>query len=406
MEQRPDAAAGGLLSRSRRRLTGSRARRLLVGVSAMAVAAAGTTTLLGPGTGVASSHREAPLVAGDPQVDDTDLYAFVSPDKPDTVTLVGNWYPFEEPNGGPNFYPFATDARYNINIDNDGDAKPDVVYSWTFTNHYRDDSGQFLYNTGPVKSLDDPNLNFYQTYDTTVTVGGTTKTLMSNAIAAPSYTGAASMPDYASLRQQAVRPLPDGGQQFVGQSDDPFFLDLRVFDLLYGTNLKEAGHDTLSGYNVNTIAVQVPKSVLAAKGDGTANPVIGVWSATERKGANVTSAPQGANTQSGYVQVSRLGNPLVNEVVVPLKYKDAFNGLTPDLDHTVAPVVDKVLNPIVPGLIQGIYKIPAPATPRNDLFEIFLTGICKDCKSVDGNVAIPVDLNSQLLNRDGKKGAE
>ena len=404
MEQRPDAAAGGLLSRSRRRLTGSRARRLLVGVSAMAVAAAGTTTLLGPGTGGASSHREAPLIAGDPQVDDTDLYAFVSPDKPDTVTLIGNWYPFEEPNGGPNFYPFATDARYNINIDNDGDGRADVTYSWTFTNHYRDDSGQFLYNTGPVKSLDDPNLNFYQTYDTTLTTGGTTKTVASNAVVAPSYTGAASMPDYPSLRQQAITPLPDGGQQYVGQSDDPFFLDLRVFDLLYGTNLKEAGHDTLSGYNVNTIAVQVPKSVLAAKGDGTANPVIGVWSATERKGANVTSAAQGANTQSGYVQVSRLGNPLVNEVVVPLKYKDAFNGLTPDKDHTVAPVVDKVLNPIVPGLIQKIYNVPAPAAPRDDLFEIFLTGICKDCKAPDGKTALAVDLNSQVLNRDGKKG--
>jgi hypothetical protein len=389
----------------RRRPPGPRSRRIAVAASALAIAA-GTTTLLGPGTSTASSHREAPLVAGDPQIDDTDLYAFVSPDKPDTVTLIGNWYPFEEPNGGPNFYPFATDARYNINIDNDGDGKPDVTYTWTFTNHYRDDSGQFLYNTGPVKSLDDPNLNFFQTYDTTVTVGGVTKTLMTDAIVAPSYTGAASMPDYATLRQQAVTQLPDGAQQFVGQSDDPFFLDLRVFDLLYGTNLKEAGHDTLSGYNVNSIALQVPKSVVAAKGDASANPVIGVWSATERKGASVTSASSGAATHDGYVQVSRLGNPLVNEVVVPLKYKDAFNGLTPDLDHTVAPVVDKVLNPIVPGLIQKIYNIPAPPTPRDDLFEIFLTGICKTCTSPDGKTALPIDLNSQQLNRDGKKGAD
>jgi hypothetical protein len=379
---------------------GRRARRLVVASCALAVAA-GTIAVLGPNNVTASSHREAPLTAGDPQIDDTDLYAFVSPDKPDTVTLVGNWYPFEEPNGGPNFYPFATDARYNINVDNDGDARADVTYSWTFKNNYRDDSGQFLYNTGPVKSLDDPNLNFFQTYDTAVTVGGVTRSLTSGGIVAPSYTGAASMPEYGSLRQQAVKPLPDGGQQFVGQSDDPFFLDLRVFDLLYGTNLKESGHDTLAGYNVNTIAIQVPKSVLAARGDATANPVIGVWSATERQGARVTSASSGE-----YVQVSRLGNPLVNEVVVPLKYKDAFNGLTPDKDHTVAPVVDKVLNPILPGLIQSVYGIQAPATPRNDLFEIFLTGICKECKAPDGTVALPIDLNSQLLNRDGKKGAE
>jgi hypothetical protein len=386
-------------STRRSRPPGRRARRIVVASCALAVAA-GTITVLGPNNVTASSHREAPLTSGDPQIDDTDLYAFVSPDKPDTVTLVGNWYPFEEPNGGPNFYPFATDARYNINVDNDGDAKPDVTYSWTFKNNYRDDSGQFLYNTGPVKSLDDPTLNFFQTYDTAVTVGGVMRTLTSGGIVAPSYTGAASMPDYAALRQQAIKPLPDGGQQFVGQSDDPFFLDLRVFDLLYGTDLKASGHDTLSGYNVNTIAIQVPKSVLAARGDATANPVIGIWSATERKGARVTSPSAGE-----FVQVSRLGNPLVNEVVVPLKYKDAFNGLTPDKDATVTPVVEKVLNPILPGLVQSVYGIPAPAAPRNDLFEIFLTGICKECKGPDGKVALPIDLNSQQLNRDGKKGA-
>jgi len=380
----------------------NRARPLVVAASMVALAAAGSSALLGPALGSASSHREAPLVAGDPQVDDTDLYAFVSPDKPDTVTLLANWYPFQEPNGGPNFYPWATDARYNLNVDNDGDAKPDVVYSWTFTNHYRDDEGHFLTNTGVVKNLDDPTLNFYQTYDTTVTVGGNTTTLASGYVAAPSNAGQASMPDYASLRAQAVRDLADGAKEYVGPADDSFFLDLRVFDLLYGTNLKEAGQDTLTGYNVNTIAIQVPKSALAINGDAAANPVIGVWTTTERKSASVTGAPG----DSSYRQVSRLGNPLVNEVVVPLKYKDAFNGLTPDLDHTVAPVVDKVLDPIVPKLVQGIYKVPAPATPRNDLFEIFLTGICKECKAPDGSVALPIDLNSQLLNRDGKKGAD
>ncbi|HET7486308.1 MAG TPA: DUF4331 domain-containing protein, partial [Acidimicrobiales bacterium] len=181
--------------------------------------------------------------------------------------------------------------------------------------------------------------------------------------------------------------------------------DLRVFDLLYGTNLKEAGHDTLSGFNVNTIALQVPKNDLAAKGNAGDNPVVGVWSTTSRKGASV-SAPQGAASDDGFVQVSRLGNPLVNEVVVPLKFKDAFNGLTPDKDHTVQPVVDKVLSPIVPTLVQKIYNVPAPAAPRNDLFEIFLTGLCKECKAPDGNVALPVDLNSQMLNKDGRKGGD
>ncbi len=386
-----------------------RARPLVVAASVLALAAAGSSALLGPGLGTASSHREAPLVAGDPQVDDTDLYAFVSPDRSDTVTLVANWYPFQEPNGGPNFYPWATDARYNLNVDNDGDAKPDVVYSWTFTNHYRDDAGHFLTNTGVVRNLDDPTLNFFQTYDTTVTAGGATTTLATGYVTAPSYAGAASMPDYAGLRKQAVRELPGGLMEYVGPADDSFFLDLRVFDLLYGTNLKESGQDTLTGYNVNTIALQVPKTALAISGDAAANPVIGVWTTTERRGASVTGAPAGAGDSasgSDWRQVSRLGNPLVNEVVVPLKYKDAFNGLTPDLDHTVAPVVEKVLDPIVPKLVESIYKVPAPAAPRNDLFEIFLTGVCKECKAPDGTVALPIDLNSQLLNRDGKKGAE
>jgi hypothetical protein len=383
-----------------------RGNRLIAAGGALALALGGTATLLGAGTSSASSHREAPLVAGDPRVDNTDVYSFVSPDKPDTVTLIANWIPFEEPNGGPNFYPFATDARYNLHVDNNGDGKADVTYTWAFTDHVRDDSGQFLYNTGPVKKLDDKTLNFYQTYDLTETTATGTKTLVSGATAAPSDTGVASMPDYGALRQQAVKALPGGGQEYVGQADDPFFLDLRVFDLLYGTNLKEAGHDTLSGYNVNTVALQVPKSSVAAMGDATANPVIGVWSTTDRKGANVTSAASGASTDNGFVQVSRLGNPLVNEVVVPLKYKDAFNGLTPDNDHTVKPVVDKVLEPIVPGLVEKIYKIKAPSTPRNDLFEIFLTGVCKTCAAPDGKVALPIDLNSQMLNRDGLKGKD
>ena len=374
----------------------------VMATAGVAVMGLGAVASLAPAVSGASSHREAPLIAGDPRVDNTDVYAFVSPDKPDTVTLVANWNPFEEPNGGPNFYPFATDARYNVNIDNNGDGKADVTYSWVFTDHYRDDAGQFLYNTGPVNKLDDPNLNFYQTYTLTQTVGGDSTELVKDAIAAPSLTGPASVPDYAKLRNEAIRSLPDGGgQTYVGQADDPFFLDLRVFDLLYGTNLKEVGQDTLSGYNVNTIALQVPKAKLAAKGDATANPVIGVWSTTERKSEDVAGG--GA---AGFKQVSRLGNPLVNEVVIPLKFKDAFNGLTPDKDHTVQPVVDKVLDPIVPKLIEKIYKVPAPAAPRNDLFEIFLTGICKECKAPDGTVALPIDLHSQMLNKDGLKGAD
>jgi hypothetical protein len=371
----------------------SRRRRLAALTAASALLAA-SAVALSSGSAYASSHREAPLIAGDPRADNTDTYAFVSPDAPDTVTLIANWYPFEEPNGGPNFYPFAAHARYNVDIDNNGDGHADVIYTWQFQNHYRDQAGAFLYNTGVVNHLTDTTLNYYQTYNLTETKNGTTTTLLKNKIAAPSDVGVASMPNYATLRDEAItQGTFSDGKTYVGQADDPFFLDLRVFDLLYGANLSEAGHDTLDGYNVNTIALQVPKSDLALKGDATRNPVIGVWSTTERRATTAYSAT-GVSTSGKWVQVSRLGNPLVNEAVVPLQYKDAFNGIQPWQDHLVAPVVAKVKDPIVPHLIQAIYGIQAPPTPRNDIVEIFLTGICKACGPIQA------DLNSQLLNKD------
>src|SRR3954454_6687772 len=342
--------------------------------------------LLAPTTSYASSHREAPLISGDPRADNTDTYAFVSPDKPDTVTIIANWFPFEEPNGGTNFYPFATGARYNIKIDNSGDGIADVVYRWVFKDHVRDATGQFLYNTGVVNHLNDSTLNFYQTYTLSEFEQGEKTVLLRNKIVAPSDVGPKSMPDYAQLRDEAVAQghFAGGGVNYVGQADDPFFLDLRVFDLLYGADLSEVGQDTLTGYNVDAIALQVPKTDLALNGRADRNPVIGVWSTTDRKAT--------VGTHHSWVQVSRLGNPLVNEAVVPLAYKDAFNSIGPAVDHTVTPVVNKVLDPIVPKLVEAIYGIPAPPTPRNDLVEIFLKGICKACGPIQA------DLNSQLLN--------
>ena len=368
----------------------SRHRRLgsLVGLGAVLVTAG---AMLVPGTSYASSHREAPLISGDPRADNTDTYAFVSPDKPDTVTLLANWYPFEEPNGGPNFYAWATNAQYKIDIDNNGDGYADVVYTWTFQNHYRDSTGAFLYNTGVVNHLTDTTLNFYQTYTLTQTRNGTTSVILKDKMVAPSDTGKASMPDYNTLRNESIaQGAFRGGVNYVGPADDPFFLDLRVFDLLYGGNLSEAGHDTLDGYNVNTIALQVGKSALTYHGRSSRNPVIGVWSTTERRAV-------GSDGKAHWVQVSRLGNPLVNEAVIPVKYKDAFNSIAPWVDHTIAPVVAKVKDPIVPHLIQAIYGIQAPPTPRNDIVEIFLTGLCKACGPIQA------DLNSQLLNADINK---
>lgn len=328
-----------------------------------AVLMAGGSVGLAPIQATASSHREAPLISGQPEYDNTDVYAFVSPDRPDTTTLIANFWPVEEPAGGPNFFKFAKDGRYEINVDNDGDSLPEFTYRWTFRDRYRNQN-TFLYNTGPVRSLDDPNLNFRQTYDLTLIErnGGVVKrirTLASGVPVAPSNVGAASMPDYRALRQQAIKQLPSGARVFAGQADDSFFLDLRVFDLLYGGNLKEVGNDTLRGYNVQTLAIQVPTAALVKPGQ----PVIGVYSAVGRRGA------------AGYSsQVSRLGMPLVNEVVIPVKDKDRFNASVPWND---AQFGKYVTSPELPRLLQAFYKIPAPAEPRNDLAQVFLTGVPK-----------------------------
>ena len=347
----------------------------LIGGLAVALAAAAFV----PRIGNASSHREAPLVAADPQVDNTDVYAFVSPDKPDTVTLISNWIPFEEPAGGPNFYSFASGVRYDINISNDGDAKPEIIYRWKFKNHYRNPN-TFLYNTGPVTSLDDSDLNFYQTYDLQkVNVGGRTETLVNDAIVSPNDVGAASMPDYESLSNQSITSVPGGGLTFAGQVNDPFFLDLRVFDLAYGGDFKEAGADTLDGFNVHAMALQIPKTEVAKDGNVDGNPVIGVWSTAERRSVRVQNDDGSQGFHGKWVQLSRLGMPLVNEAVVPVGLKDYFNASQPKDD---AQYLGAVEDPELPHVINAIYGLPIPDSDpnkagiqRDDLVAAFLTGI-------------------------------
>jgi hypothetical protein len=351
-----------------------RLARAGTGLVAAGLAVTGTGMLLGPGAGGASSHREAPLTLASPLVDNVDTYAFVSPDKPDTVTLLATWQPFQDPEGGPNFYPWgAAGYQYDIKVDTDGDAKPNKTYRWTFTNDDKRGTDTFLYNNGAVNSIEDPTLLFKQSYTLDVLdEAGESTTLVSGGAVAPSYVGDASMPNYAALRDEAITSL-DGvdGTSFVGQSDDPFFLDLRVFDLLYGGDLSEVGVDTLSNYNVNTIALQLPISAVTEGGDDSG--IIGVWSTTQQQ--TLTLSAGKAEPTGDFVQVSRLGMPLVNEVVVPAGLKDAFNSLSPDMDATVQAVVDKVNDPEVPKLIEAIYDLPAPAAPRDDIFSIFLTGI-------------------------------
>ena len=347
---------------------GSRARATaMLGVGALL--AGGGVAGLAPGGATASSHREAPAIAGQPQYDNTDLYAWVDPNSPGKVSLIANWIPFEEPGGGPNFYPWATDARYDINIDNDHDAKPDVIYRWKFRDSRTpkpSDSftgnGTFLYNNGPVTSLKDENLLFRQTYDLqriTVRKGpDKVRTVLDNAPVAPSHVGDAAMPDYKALRDAAVKKYQTSRMSFAGQSEDPFFLDLRVFDVLYGGDcMSEAGHDSLGGFNTNAVALQVPRRDLT-QGKQT---VVGIWSTTSRK-----------NSAGSYKQVSRLGQPLVNEVVVPYRVKDTFNSLKPKQDAAALPFVQ---SSELAATMNAVCGTDAPVKNRDDLVQVFLTGI-------------------------------
>lgn len=355
--------------------------RVRVLAAAASIAVGAGVFALAPLTGGASSHREAPLTASDPQIDNTDVYAFVSPDDPDTVTLIGSWIPFEEPAGGPNFYPWADRVRYAFKIDNDHDARPDITYVWKFSSRYRNPD-TFLYNTGQVTTLDDPDLNFVQTYDLLRIENGRngrTQRVVNDAPVVPSYVGDASMPDYEDLFEAGIQDFGGESQTWAGQSDDAFFLDLRVFDLLYGGDLSEVGDDTLAGFNVNTLALQVPKDELAKGGDAEENPIIGIWSTTNRRSQRIYLENGGDRQRGDYVQVSRLGMPLVNEVVIPVGLKDYFNSSKPKQDGAALPLVQ---DPELPHLLNAIYgtEVPdsdpdEPGIQRADLISVFLTGV-------------------------------
>ena len=284
----------------------------------------------------ASSHREAPLLAQDPMADNTDVYAFVSPDERDKVTLIANFIPFQKPDGGPNFYSFDPNVVYEIHIDNNGDAVEDITYQWRFTTEVRNPA-TFLYNTGTVTTLDDPDLNVRQFYRLTRVDGprrtGTVTELSGRLPVPPPNIGPRSTPNYGSIGG-GIQQLGANTRVFAGQRDEGFYVDLAVFDLLgVGSGQVE---DSTAGFNVSTLAIQVPKSALVRGGTTPTNPadpsaIIGVWSTASRF-ATRTLSP-GAQTHSGaLVQVSRLGNPLVNEAVIDLARKDAFNGLEPTGD--------------------------------------------------------------------------
>ncbi|HEX8599648.1 MAG TPA: DUF4331 domain-containing protein [Chloroflexia bacterium] len=327
----------------------------------------------------ASSHREAPMISQDPAADGTDVYAFVSPDRPDTVTIIASYYPFEEPAGGPNYFRFGDDVMYDINIDNVGDAKSHITYRFDFGTQVGN-GNTFLYNTGPIESIDSPNLNIKQTYSVTEIRDGQTRMLGENLKVPPVNVGAKSTPNYEALSNAGIQDLGDGSKVFAGQSDDPFFVDLNIFDLLTIRKLPGnagGGVDGLKGYNVQTIALQIPMKNLTGNqqtvsGPTASNAVIGVWSTSLRQTTRVLGQ-NGTMTSSGdWVQVSRLGAPLVNEVVVPLAAKDLWNSSKPEGDTQF---LGGVTDPELAKLFKALYNIQVPPAPRDDLVAIFLTGI-------------------------------
>ena len=361
-----------------------------------------------------SSHREAPEISKDPVADSTDVYAFVSPDKPNTVTLIANYIPLQGPAGGPNFYEFGDDVLYEIHVDNNGDGRADISFQFRFTTEVLNPD-TFLYNTGPVQALDSPTWNRRQTYDVTVSSGFSGQTIGRGLACPPCNIGPLSTPNYPALAGQAVHDLGDGITVFAGQRAEGFYVDLgSIFDLgdlrpfenlhaQYGLNAFSSpapGVNATNHLNVHSISIQVPISSLTRSG----HPTIGVWTTASRQRVRLWDADSGENVDSGpFRQVSRLGNPLVNEVINPLGKKDLWNSLPPSDDKLFAQYVTHPgLAALLPGLYPGVFPklaaLVASGKPRADLEAILLTGIPKGIIPGFQNYTGPVLADMLRLN--------
>ncbi len=320
------------------------------------VAVAGRLT---PGSGNASSHREAPLISEDPSADNTDLYAFRSPDRPDTFTIISNWIPAEDPAAGPIYYTFSPSARYLINIDRNSDGKADIVYRFEFKRNV----GQFFLG------------DTVQPYTVTKIVNGKATVVGQGLKTPPNNIGPRSTPNYRQLAAAGVGTLSDGVKVFAGQREDAFYADIgAIFDLLAirkGVGNQGGGKDFFAGYAVHAVALQIPITQV-----DNANHTIGIWSSTERKQITVTITKNKGKTKkqttTSYVQVSRIGNPLFNELIVPTGRKDAWNRGTPVSD---AGFVQLVREPILAKVINTVYKLGVKETGRDDLVQVLLTGV-------------------------------
>ena len=357
-------------------------RRTLVAAAALAAAAIAVPL------GFGSSHREAPNIMLDPSADNTDVYAYTAADATDALTIVSNWIPGQVPANGPNFFRFDDRARYYINVDSNGNGLPDVDYQFRFNTEVANPNS-FL-NAGPgVQDYGDLNLS--QTYDVVRREynGAGTRVTGSEKVGddlnvAPSNIGPKTYPNYDNFVNGAKQTLADGTKLFVGQREDPFYVDLgAAFDAINirydgTTGNQGGGKDDFSGYNTSSIVMQLPEELVTRDGQSVANAdaknaVVGVWSTTERRALEVTGADYDERGGSGgWVQVSRLGNPLINEVIIPLGEKDRFNRTEPADD--AANYGEYVLKPELAAVMNALFNIGAPEENRTDLLPL-LTGI-------------------------------
>ncbi len=393
-----------------------------------------------------SSHREAPEISKDPVADNTDVYAFVSPGDEGTVTLIANFVPLQGPDGGPNFFAFGNDVLYEIHVYNNDsftqtlDKANKVTYQFRFTEDYANPDS-FLYNTSTVTvaSADGSagaatygNLNRRQVYSVHKVVNGGTPLLLGDNIPVPPCNvGIHSTPNYTQYVKPAIHSLGFESTVFAGQRAEGFFADLgAVFDLadlrpiqfLHTGPLAPAfAPDSLAGLNINTIAIKVPKSHLTTRGFVTTNykdasATIGVYSSASRYKSRTNNGDGTRTDVGGWQQVSRLGNPLFNEVLIGIGRKDLFNATSPLTDSTR---VDRVLMPELGKILPKLYPLAfrnldyyntKGLNHRDDLVAILLTGVPD--KIIPGfqnytgptqadllrlNIAIPVNRNPNIL---------
>lgn len=350
-----------------------------------------------PGLAAASSHREAPFIATQPQVDASDFYMFMSYEANRTgyVTLIANYDPLQDAYSGPNFHFLDENAAYDFHIDSSGDGRSDLTFRFHFNNRDKNltvpaggvTQAEPLLNIGGITATDQSNLNRTETYSVEVMKGESPLWRGSPLVNAATGTGVFTKPvdnignksianyeAYASSYVYNVK-IPGcaaPGRVFAGQRKDGFVADLgAIFDLVNLNPLasRDATPNALTHKNVTTLALEVPATCLGAT---TRQPIIGGWTTASLPRYRVLNNADVPYSFADFVQVSRLGSPLVNELVIGLKDKDKFNGSQPSGDRQF---LSYVTNPTVPVLLNALFGVAVPHTPRNDLVSVFLTGV-------------------------------